>query len=630
MSDPLIGTQLGDYTIRSLLGRGGMARVYQGYDENLDRYAAVKIIETYLITGDDRDEYFLRFQREARAIARLQHPNIVSIYQFGKVDENYYMAMSFINGEDLRHILKRHLRNKTMMSHSLVLKVMRAMTEALDYAHKEGVIHRDIKPSNILVTEDGNAVLTDFGLALSVPEGTIGNTFGSAHYIAPEQAVSSAQAVPQSDLYSLGICLYEMLTGRVPFDDATAMSVALKHLSDPPPPPSQLNPDISPHVEEVILQVLEKEPEDRYESGAALMRALERAFALSENEDTHDLHPDASASKPKPPTQTYGTFGKQDSEDETAVPAAVDVLPIPRNDNTLASMPKREELGSQAPASGDVTKNRRANRRAPLLGLLAALLVVVLVGGIWFFLNPTSASVDPTPSQVSIAVAATEPVTEDDTEEAALSEVTTEIATELPATETPIPTRAATETPIVANETEAVAPPVVTVEATDEPTEPPTTTPTPSDVPVATAETAETEEPLPEGLVYIEARYDARTFVLFNNSGEVVDVGDLIFARARPNGGEVTFRATNWRANASQPPSVFPSQDCFQIWTTSFSLLPAEAYCDSRHSWRSVAPSRAFWLDDGDIMTFEVRLDEEVIATCEIEQETCQIPVPAN
>ena len=139
---------------------------------------------------------------------------------------------------------------------------MEAMTSALDYAHKEGVIHRDVKPSNILVMEDGTAVLTDFGLALNTSDGTIGNTFGSAHYIAPEQAVSSANAVPQSDMYSLAICLYEMLTGRVPFDDDSAMSVALKHLSDPPPPPRQLNPNIPEEVEIVILQALKKNPQN--------------------------------------------------------------------------------------------------------------------------------------------------------------------------------------------------------------------------------------------------------------------------------------------------------------------------------------------------------------------------------
>ena len=270
---------MGDYTIQSLLGRGGMARVYRGYDENLERFAAVKVIDAQLLAGDDSDEYYTRFQREARSIARLRHSNIVGIYQFGQAGSDYYMAMVFVDGKDLRQILKEHNRNGTFMPKERVMKVMRAMTDALDYAHEHGVIHRDVKPSNILVTDDDTAVLTDFGLALNVPEGTIGNTFGSAHYIAPEQAVSSAQAVPQSDLYSLAICLYEMLTGRVPFDDKSAMSVALKHLSDLPPRPSEVNGEISPAVEDVLMKALEKEPQDRYETGAELMAALDEAFA---------------------------------------------------------------------------------------------------------------------------------------------------------------------------------------------------------------------------------------------------------------------------------------------------------------------------------------------------------------
>src|SRR5687768_3168543 len=167
------------------------------------------------------------------------------------------------------------------MSPRDVVRVMRDVAGALDHAHAGGVIHRDVKPSNVMITADGHAVLTDFGLALSVPEGSIGNTFGSAHYIAPEQAISSANAVPQSDFYSLGIVLYQMLVGKVPFDDPSAMSVALKHLSDPPPPPRLYNPTIAPEVEAVILKMLEKEPSKRFENGDAFMRALEAAVNTS-------------------------------------------------------------------------------------------------------------------------------------------------------------------------------------------------------------------------------------------------------------------------------------------------------------------------------------------------------------
>jgi len=158
--DPLIGKQLGDYQIVEILGRGGMARVYKGYDARLDRYAAVKVIDGTLLATENEAEYRQRFEREARAIARLNHPNIVGIYQFGDYESLYYMAMVFIEGRDLGQILKS--RNVSFTD-AQILQIMRDTSAALDYAHINGVIHRDVKPSNIMVTGDHRAILTDFG-----------------------------------------------------------------------------------------------------------------------------------------------------------------------------------------------------------------------------------------------------------------------------------------------------------------------------------------------------------------------------------------------------------------------------------------------------------------------------------
>ena len=277
MSDSLIGKQLGDYQIRELLGRGGMARVYIGYDARLDRQAAVKIINNDFNPAD-RAEYTERFRREARAIARLNHPNIVGVYQFGQYEDSYYMAMAFVEGRDLRQVLREYSDRHEIMPLSDVLNIVRGIGSALDYAHGLGVIHRDVKPSNIMVNKENRPILTDFGLALSANEGTLGETFGSAHYIAPEQAVSSAKAVSQSDLYSLGVCMYEMLTGKVPFDDPSAMSVALKHLQDLPPPPSLYNVNLSVAIEQVVLRVLDKDPAHRPATGAELTRSFENAI----------------------------------------------------------------------------------------------------------------------------------------------------------------------------------------------------------------------------------------------------------------------------------------------------------------------------------------------------------------
>ncbi|NJL94644.1 MAG: serine/threonine protein kinase, partial [Anaerolineae bacterium] len=296
-----------------------MARVYQGYDSNLDRYAAVKVISGDFATADEA-EYTERFQKEARAIARLDHPNIVSIHQYGQAEGVHYMAMAFIDGEDLRQRMKRYAKQNQHIPFGEVLSVARAIASALDHAHIQGVIHRDIKPSNIMINKEGKGVLTDFGLALSVPEGTMGDTFGTAHYIAPEQAVSSARAVPQSDLYALAVVLYEAFAGRVPFDEPSAMSVALKHLNDTPPPPSFFNPAIPATVERVLLKALSKEPKDRYLTGQEFVAALEAALKESEGDtqelDTSQALPPLGAAStfgpPTPPSHPYGSSSLQE------------------------------------------------------------------------------------------------------------------------------------------------------------------------------------------------------------------------------------------------------------------------------------------------------------------------------
>ncbi|MEJ2560140.1 MAG: serine/threonine-protein kinase [Anaerolineae bacterium] len=165
-----------------------------------------------------------------------------------------------------------------LMPYGEVLRIGRAVANALAYAHRQGVVHRDVKPANVIVAGDGRIVLTDFGLAMDIEQGSLGEVFGSSHYIAPEQAHRSADAVPQSDLYSLGVILYEMLTGKVPFDDPSPTAVALQHLTLPPPPPREINPNLSTGIEAVLLKALSKYPSERYQTGRDLIDALERAM----------------------------------------------------------------------------------------------------------------------------------------------------------------------------------------------------------------------------------------------------------------------------------------------------------------------------------------------------------------
>ncbi len=295
LTDPLIGRRFANYQIVRLIGRGGMASVYFGFDFQLKRPAAIKVIDERY-TGDD--DYTARFVHEARAMASWQHPNIPQFYQGGVENGIYFYAMEYIHGIDLEENLRRYAQKGEGLPYSDILRIGEAIAAALDYAHQKGAIHRDIKPSNILISVDNRILLTDFGLVLEVDKGTRGEVFGSPLYIAPEQAISSANAVPQSDLYSLGVMLYEMLVGKLPFNDSSPASLAIKHIMLEPPAPRQINPDLNPAVEAVLLKALRKLPQERYQTGKALMNAL-KAVLQGQSTAIRTLH----AVAPPPVTQ---------------------------------------------------------------------------------------------------------------------------------------------------------------------------------------------------------------------------------------------------------------------------------------------------------------------------------------
>lgn len=275
MQDSLLGERLDEYQLEALLGRGGMARVYRAVDVNLKRYAAIKVIDTPYRAAPN---YLERFRREAQAIAQLDHPHIVRLYRYGEVQGLLYMAMEFIHGVDMQYVLNSYLQEGITIEPWEASRIIREVCQALDYAHSCGIIHRDVKPSNIMLDRQGRAVLADFGLALLSTDDTRGEALGSPHYVAPEQVQSSASAVPQSDLYSVGVILYEMFTGERPFQANDAFELALMHINQPITPPRRLRPEIRPAVEAVILKALEKQPANRYPSGSALTAALEQAL----------------------------------------------------------------------------------------------------------------------------------------------------------------------------------------------------------------------------------------------------------------------------------------------------------------------------------------------------------------
>jgi predicted Ser/Thr protein kinase len=273
----MIGKTLGQYRIVEHLGKGGMAEVFKAYQPALDRYVAVKILHSMVAV----DEQFLaRFQHEARSVAKLRHGHIVQVYDFGSDDNIYYMVMEFIDGQTLKARLRDLKDADQTMSLDETQRIIQAVAEALNYAHKRGMIHRDVKPANILLTSDGEAVLSDFGIARMV-EGTrftMTGVVGTPDYMSPEQGQGLAIDLC-SDIYSLGVVLYEMLTGQTPFTADTPLAVIFKHVQDPLPLPRSTNPDIPEGVERVILKALAKRPEDRFQSTLQMAKALADACA---------------------------------------------------------------------------------------------------------------------------------------------------------------------------------------------------------------------------------------------------------------------------------------------------------------------------------------------------------------
>lgn len=269
-----VPTTIGGYKIIGQIGAGGMATVYEAYQEKLDRHVAIKWMHASFI----QDRQFVgRFEREARIVARLDHPNIVPIYDYDTQDNRPYLVMKYIDGQTLKDRMA-----ESPLTLSEIVSVMNTVASTLDYAHAQGVLHRDLKPSNIILDENGMAYLTDFGLARITHQGestlSVDSMLGTPHYISPEQALGDKTLDGRTDVYSFGVLLYEMLVGRLPFTADTPYAIVHKHIYASPPAPSALNPDIPPAVERVLLKALAKAPSDRYPTATALMTDLMRAL----------------------------------------------------------------------------------------------------------------------------------------------------------------------------------------------------------------------------------------------------------------------------------------------------------------------------------------------------------------
>ncbi|MCB9418253.1 MAG: protein kinase [Ardenticatenaceae bacterium] len=330
-----IGTTVGAYEIVEKLGKGGMATVFKAYHTALDRHVAIKVLHA---TFKDEESFLRRFSREAKVVARLEHPHIVPIYDFAEHDGYPYLVMRYIEGETLKDRM-----GQGMLPKSEIGRIATAVAQALDYAHQQGVLHRDIKPSNILLTKGGGVYLTDFGLAriAQAGESTLSQDMimGTPQYISPEQAKGEVDIDGRTDVYSFGIVLYELVTGRVPFQSDTSYAIIHAQIFDPPPPPSELNSKIGSELEAVLLKALSKSPDDRYQTAGDVAAAFRGALLDSPT----DIAPVGAAVLPD-----YTPLGVTQIKEKTPPPLA-----------NLSEAPGSEETAVPQPPAPKTKKRQR-------------------------------------------------------------------------------------------------------------------------------------------------------------------------------------------------------------------------------------------------------------------------------
>lgn len=341
----------GRYQIIQHVGGGGMAKVYKAKDTILDRFIAIKVMNESL--SHDLD-FVRRFIQEAQATAKLSHPNIVNVYDAGREGQTYFMVMEYVEGPTL----KKWIRSRGVVSPKEAISIAMQICDGLAHAHANGIVHRDIKPQNIIAAPDGRMKVTDFGISRILRSSSTltktGTVMGSVHYFSPEQARGYDIGFP-SDLYSLGVVLYEMVTGKVPFDGDENIGIALKHVQEPVPDPRNFNPDLPDELCRVICKALEKDPSHRYQSAQEMKRALQQVLT-SIRKGTNHTQANVQQSKKASQSAVSGSYEKNSRP-----------LP-PRNDRLRHT------------ATLKTMKGKRAKKAAKNLLFVAIALILLFFG----------------------------------------------------------------------------------------------------------------------------------------------------------------------------------------------------------------------------------------------------------
>jgi len=404
MSDLTPGTMIDDrYKVVSRIGSGGMADVYLAEDELLSRKIAVKVLQHRFV---EDEEFVERFRREASAAAGLSHPNIVAIYDRGSWNGTYYIAMEYLPGRTLKRVVREHGAIDPDSAIEIAIQILHAAS----FAHRHGVVHRDIKPHNVILGDEGRITVTDFGIARAGASDMThtGSIMGTAQYLSPEQA-QGQQVSAASDIYAVGILLYELLTGSVPFEGESAVAIALQHLSSPPSPPSTVNPAVPAALDAVVLRALAKDAADRYADADQFIVALEGAKSAvagpSRMPSTAALAGAAAmAAAPMSDVTALHAAPVLDPGQAGVAPVGPDSPPLPAAAASAEPLPGYHGGPAGGPLVPDEESERRRRRRLWLAGGAAALLIA---GGVAAAIALTSSTAEVTvPSLVGQTQAA--------------------------------------------------------------------------------------------------------------------------------------------------------------------------------------------------------------------------------
>lgn len=467
----MIGTRLGQYELIEEVGKGGMATVYRAYQPTVDRYVAVKVIHRSIASDAHNLE---RFQREARLVTRLEHPHLLPIYDYDGVNDPPYIVMRYLESGTLKDVLDRG-----KLPHEEIVYMLRQIAAALDYSHRRGIVHRDIKPSNIMIDQDGNAFLTDFGIArINEVAGQgltqTGYAVGTPGYMSPEQGMGLDTVDHRADIYSLGVMVYQMLVGQMPYSAETPLGIILKHMNDPIPRVSDLDKELPSDVDDVITQAIAKKPEERFQTAMDFANALATALHVSGTSTPSNLRQAAqgtleiiAAKREQRRDQIEATMNKLAASRAGQVQPTAAAPSRPVTPTISALQPDTPTLmtptGQRTAASG-----QGAAQRSPWLliggGVAVVAIIAVVLAGL-------------------AGGGKTEPTT---TPTLAPTTAVAQVASEIPAslTSSPAPTERPTNPPAT---DEALTPGgAVTAANTDTPTAPPSATDTPSITPTVT------------------------------------------------------------------------------------------------------------------------------------------------